>query len=127
VLHLEAGRPQAPSVVQNLRLLKGNAVDVWKHAPPKRWSEAAVGVDAQGRVLFLFARKAFTMTEFNARIVKLGAVRAMHMEGGPEASLSLRGTVKLDLCGSYETGFREDDTNTKQWPLPNVLGVRAAP
>lgn len=30
----------------------------------------------------------------------------------------------LDLAGSYETGFREDDTNVGQWPIPNVLGVR---
>ena len=34
---------------------------------------------------------------------------------------------RLDLAGSYETGFFERDSNTQQWALPNVLGVRAAP
>lgn len=48
----------------------------------------------------------------------------MHVEGGPEASLSIHtGGVDLDLCGSYETGFNENDSNTHQWAIPNVLGV----
>ena len=49
---------------------------------------------------------------------------AMHVEGGPEASLLIHtGGVDLDLCGSYETGFKEDDSNARQWAIPNVLGV----
>src|SRR5439155_18226285 len=96
----------------------------WAHAPPRKWSEAAVAQDKEGRVLFVFSRAPFTMTEFNRKLVTLGVVRAMHLEGGPEASLSVRGAVKQDLAGSYETGFREDDTNEKQWPIPNVSGVR---
>jgi hypothetical protein len=47
----------------------------------------------------------------------------MHAEGGPEASLSVRGAVKLDLSGSFETGFVENDLNMRQWAIPNVLGV----
>lgn len=129
LLDLEAGAlPPAgdyPSLVQNLRLLKTPGVDVWAHAKPKRWSEAAVAQDADGRILFVFSRQPFTMTQFNHELVsRLGAVRAMHVEGGPEASLSIHTQkLRLDLCGSYESGFREDDTNGKQWPIPNVLGI----
>jgi hypothetical protein len=48
----------------------------------------------------------------------------MHVEGGPEASLSVHsGGVELDLCGSFETGFVSDDANPLQWPIPNVIGV----
>ena len=48
----------------------------------------------------------------------------MHVEGGPEASLSIHaGGIDLDLNGSYETSFNENDGEKKQWPLPNVLGV----
>jgi hypothetical protein len=48
----------------------------------------------------------------------------MHLEGGPEASLSIHVPgLDLDLCGSYETGFLEDESNKEQWPLPNVIGV----
>jgi hypothetical protein len=54
----------------------------------------------------------------------LGIQRAMHVEGGPEASLSIRAPdLKLDLCGSFETGFVGDDANAKQWAIPNVIGA----
>jgi hypothetical protein len=52
-------------------------------------------------------------------------VALQHLEGGPEAQLYLRlGDVELDLCGSYETGFLENDDNLHAWPLPFVLGAR---
>ena len=39
------------TAIQNLRLIKGGGVNVWK--PGKRkWSEAAVALDASGRLLF---------------------------------------------------------------------------
>jgi len=51
----------------------------------------------------------------------------MHLEGGPEASLSIHADgVDLDLAGSYETGFWPDDSNVRQWPIPNVIGVMRA-
>jgi hypothetical protein len=116
-------------VVQNLRLIRNPGRSVW---PPtaKRWSEAAVGMDAGGRLLFLFARCPLSMAEFNRAVLglPLGVMQAMHVEGGPEASLSLHaGGFDLDLCGSYETGFHEGDSNHLQWPIPNVLGVKRLP
>jgi hypothetical protein len=118
-----------PSIAQSLRLIKAPGEDVWQKAPAsKRWSDAAIGQDKDGRILFLFSRTPFSMHELNQKLLALpiGIVRAMHVEGGPEASLSVRGPgIKLDLAGSYETGFHEDDKNDRQWPLPNVLGVVA--
>jgi hypothetical protein len=119
-----------PSVAQSLRLLKAPGEDVWLHAPAsKRWSEAAIGQDKQGRILFLFSRTPFSMHELNTRLLAspLEVIRAMHVEGGPQASLSVRGPLKLDLAGSYETGSNENDGNDRQWPLPNVLGVSLKP
>jgi hypothetical protein len=119
------------SVAQSLRLLKSPGEDVWAKAPAsKKWSEAAIGQDKQGRILFLFSRTPFSMHDLNVRLhaLPLEIVRAMHVEGGPEASLSVRGPgLKLDLMGSYETGSHEDDDNHRQWPLPNVLGVVVRP
>jgi hypothetical protein len=112
-------------VVQNLRLIAGERRNVWA-ASEKRWSEAAIAVDSHDRVLFLFSRAPYTMRDFNALILglPLDLTRAMHVEGGPEASLSIHtATVNFDLCGSYETGFLHDDSNRQQWPIPNVLGV----
>jgi hypothetical protein len=113
-------------VVQNLRLIAGGRKNVWS-ASNKRWSEAALAIDSQGRLLILFSRAPHTMRDFNQRLLRLplDIQQAMHLEGGPEASLSIHvpGLV-LDLCGSYETGFLEDESNTEQWPLPNVIGVQ---
>ena len=55
----------------------------------------------------------------------LRITNAMHVEGGPEASLSIHTAgIDLDLNGSYETGFNENDDEREQWPIPNVLAVR---
>lgn len=114
------------TVVQNLRLIKGPGRNVWSRRE-QRWSEAAVAEDRRGRLLFLFCRAPFAMAEFNDLLLaaQMEIVRAHHVEGGPEASLSVHaGGVDLDLCGSYETGFYPSDENRRQWALPNVLGVR---
>jgi hypothetical protein len=66
------------------------------------------------------------MRDFNQLLLRLplDVQQAMHLEGGPEASLSIHAPgIDLDLSGSYETGFLEDDSNREQWPLPNVIGV----
>ena len=113
------------TVIQNLRLIRDPAVNVWAQSD-RRWSEAAIALDRQGRILFLFCRSPFTMHDFNALVtaLPLGVTRAMHVEGGPEASLSVRGPgLAVDLAGSYETGFNPADDNSKQWPLPNVVAV----
>ncbi|UCF67161.1 MAG: phosphodiester glycosidase family protein [Acidobacteriota bacterium] len=115
------------TVIQNLRLIRAPGRNVWSQQD-KRWSEAAIATDAEGRVLLLFIREPFSMWELNHRLLALplGIVRAMHVEGGPEASLSIRaGSLRLDLAGSFETGFLEDETNLGQWALPNVIGIGA--
>jgi len=122
---LPATLSQYDIVVQNLRLIAANRKNVWSPSA-RRWSEAALALDSKGRLLFLFSRAPYSMRQFNDLVLALplDVVRAMHLEGGPEASLSIHVPgVDLDLCGSYETGFREDDTNARQLAIPNVLGV----
>jgi len=116
------------TVIQNLRLIRDPGVNVWS-ASGRRWAEAAIALDRDGHILFLFSRSPFIMRDFNALLLRLplGIVRAMHVEGGPEASLSVRGPgVALDLAGSFETGFYDSDGNAAQWPLPNVLAVEVS-
>jgi len=113
--------------VQNLRIVRGDRRVVWANGP-RRWSEAAVAADGQGRLLLLFCRDGLPVAEFARRVLAapLDVRGVMHVEGGPEASLSIHaGGLDLDLCGSYETGFNENDTNAAQWPIPNALGVTA--
>jgi len=115
------------TVVQNLRLLKSPGRNVWSKQE-RRWSEAAIAIDGEGRILFLFSREPYTMWDFNRMLLStpLDVKRAMHAEGGPEASLSIHaGGVDLDLSGSFETGFNENNDNPRQWSIPNVLGVKS--
>lgn len=115
------------TVIQNLRLISAARGNVWPKSE-RQWSEAAVGADDRDRIVFVFSRSPLSMSEFNQKLLKLGLgiTRAMHVEGGPEASLTIRSAkVNLDLCGSYETGFNENDDNQKQWVIPNVIGVIA--
>jgi hypothetical protein len=47
------------------------------------------------------------------------------MEGGPEAQLYVHaGETELEMFGSYETSFKENDQNEMAWPVPNVIGMR---
>lgn len=112
-------------VIQNLRLMTTKRGNVWAQSD-RRWSEAALGIDAKGRLLFLFSRAPYTMRDFTNLLLRLplDLAGAMHLEGGPEASLSIHaGNVDIDLAGSYETGFWPSDSNHAQWPIPNVLGI----
>ena len=114
------------TAVQNLRLLKAPGHSVWKNEG-RRWSEAALGLDGEGRILMIFLRAPRSMVELNQLLLKLplDVVRAQHLEGGPEASLSIHaGGVDMDLAGSYESGFNENHDNSAQWKLPNVIGVK---
>jgi hypothetical protein len=131
LLDLDAGHEAADayrSAVQNLRLIKAPGKNVWK-PNGRAWSEAAVGQDVEGRILFLFSREGYEMAAWNRRVLALpiGVVAAMHVEGGPEASLSLcTAAPALHLAGSFETGFNANDDNAAQWPIPNVLAVLPA-
>ena len=122
---LDALRKRYRSLVQSYRLLGCDGAALpWQD--PKQYSAAAIGVDRSGRVVFLHARAGFTMKELSAALATHDLAGALFLEGGPEASLVVRGKDgSLDLNGSYETGFVENDQNTAFWELPNVIGLSA--
>jgi hypothetical protein len=115
------------SAVQNLRLVKRPGSNQWTQQT-RKWSEAALGEDDAGRMLFIFSRSPFSMHDLNQELLAagIGLVAAQHLEGGPEAQIYVHaGNFELEMFGSYETSFGENDTNSIPWPVPNVLGVRA--
>jgi hypothetical protein len=113
------------TVIQNLRLIKGGGQNVWKDKS-KKWSEAAIAIDNQGRVLLLFIKSPLSLNEFNENLLNmpLDIANAMHLEGGSEASMSIcTNELQIHLSGSDKTGIMRSDSNLVQWGLPNIVGV----
>jgi len=113
-------------VVQNLRLIQRPGVDKW-HPQTKKASETALGEDAEGRILFIFARSPFSFFELNEELLHahIGLLAAQYLEGGPEAQIYVHsGSSEMEMFGSYETAFEENDKNSEAWPIPNVLGIK---
>jgi hypothetical protein len=112
-------------IVQNLRLIKHPGENRWSPKGEK-WSEALLGEDDSGRILFIFCRSPYTMYDLNEILLSL-PIRlsaAQHLEGGPEAQLYIHhGQTKIELFGSYETGFFLNNSNFSAWPIPNIIGI----
>lgn len=109
--------------VQSIRMVGCSRENVWTQEP-RSWSSALVGADAQGRILFLHTRAPYTMHDLVDMLLAgpLDLVALHYAEGGPEASLYVRGPgVERHEVGSYETGFVENDSNADEWDLPNVI------
>lgn len=121
---LEKIRENYESIVQNLRLIKKPGINRWSQQE-KMWSEAALGEDKDGNILFIFSRSPFTMYDLNKELIGLGVIAAQHLEGGPEAQLYIKlKDYESEMFGSFETKFVENDKNGIAWPIPNVIGIR---
>ena len=114
---VETIRADYGSLVQNLRLIKRPGVNRWSQQD-KRWSEAALGEDEAGRMLFIFSRVPFSMHDLIRELLqaRIGIVAAQHLEGGRLAQLYVKvGGVELELF--------DGAGSASAWPIPNVLGV----
>jgi hypothetical protein len=113
---LAALRRRYRSIVQNYRLLDcdGQPV-VWKDA--RRFSAAAVGLDEDGRAVFIHARTPMQMSELAQLLAARRLRGAMYVEGGPEASLYVKaGATEVADVGTTLLG------NSTFVSIPNVLG-----
>ncbi|NOX37881.1 MAG: phosphodiester glycosidase family protein [Calditrichaeota bacterium] len=118
---------QYHTVIQNLRLIKRPGINRWSPKNQEAWSVTALGEDRQGRVLFIFCATPFPMYTFNQILLSLpiDLVAAQYLEGGPEASLYLRGEREtLGFMGSMDTVRLQNPTSEKFLPLPVVIGVK---
>ena len=120
---LAALRRRYRGLAQSYRLLGcDGAAIAW--ADPKSYSAAAIGVSRDGRLALLHARAPHVMSELARTVATLDLGGAIFVEGGPEATLVVRGRDgEVVRIGSFETGFVENDGNRVEWDLPNILGV----
>ena len=122
---MDSVRTDYASVIQNIRLIKRPGENRWP-VKPKKWSEAALGEDKHGFLLMIFCRSPYTMYDFNEILLSLpiDVVCAQHLEGGPEAQLYVnQGETELEITGSYESNFWENEANSRAWPVPNIIGI----
>jgi hypothetical protein len=113
------------TLIQNLRMISCQQKNTWSKQE-RRWSMAVLGMDATGHILFIFTRSPYSVHDFSDVLLSLPIAihNAMYLEGGPEATLYLSsGEIELEMFGSYETGFNENDYNPVAWPIPNVIGI----
>jgi hypothetical protein len=111
--------------VQSIRMLSSKGRNVWREQA-KKHSTAAIGMDGQGRILFIHSRSPYPVHDLVEilLVLPMGLKTCMYVEGGPEAQLYVHsGSVELEAVGSFESGFREDDSNMAAWPVPNVVGI----
>jgi hypothetical protein len=119
-------RKQYGTLVQSIRMVSAKGKSVWKANAGKKWSMAGIGMDSAGRILFVHVRSPYAMSELGPILTGLPiALRTlMYVEGGPEAQMFIQSDqVEMEFVGSYETGFRENDSNASAWPIPNVIGI----
>lgn len=107
-------RQEYRTVVQNLRLIKHDGRNRWSPSR-KRWREAALAEDREGRALFILCTRALSMHDFNELVLALplDLVAAQHLEGNATAGL---------WVGLLPSGYASGIAATGK--VPNVLGIR---
>jgi hypothetical protein len=118
--------PAYRRVVQNLRMVKRPGESRWS-PQERRWSEAALGEDREGRPLFIFCAAPLPLDRLIDALLALplGLVAAQHLEGGSQAQLFIAaGGRTVEAVGGYETAFAVPDASRTARPIPNVIGVR---
>lgn len=121
----EDWRPRYRGFVQGIRMLSCRGENVWE-PQPRRASTAAIGLDGEGRLLFVHVRTPLTTHDAIEllRELPLGLERLMYAEGGVETQLWVRDPVgEHEFVGSLGAGLDPEADNRRAWPVPNVLGV----
>lgn len=121
----EALRPKYRSFLQSIRMLSCRQENVWSPRQ-KAWSIVALGMDKQGRILFLFTQSPYTVHDFINILLELplDIYNAMYLEGGPPATLYIScNGFRMERHGIIEAGPLQDSVLNTDWPIPNVLGV----
>jgi hypothetical protein len=110
------------TLVQSIRMISCERRNVWAPSD-RRFSTAAIGLDAKGRVLFFHARTPWPVHDLVKALLELpiDLAQAMYVEGGPEAQLFARGGGReIERLGTFERAPGAADTG-KAWPVPNVI------
>lgn len=118
--------PQYEVVVQNFRLLGARGAQIWPENGPVH-AVAAIGADAEGRILFLHCRESVTVHRFVEILLAhpdLHLTAAVYVEGGSQAALTLRLPGRSATWAGRSAAQFLLGGEGGQTPLPNVIGAR---
>jgi hypothetical protein len=114
------------TVIQNLRLIKRPGLNRWSQQD-KRWSEAALGQDQDGNLLFIFCESPYSMHDLGNFLLGLPIKIdcAQHLEGGVQASFYLKhNKTEISKVGRYKTSSVMNNPEGLFFPIPNVIGIK---
>lgn len=114
---------------QGMRMIDCNGEQLDWNKRKQSCSMLVAAKDELGRIWFIFSRSPYTHNQMIAFMdgFKEDLRNAIYLEGGPETSLYIDiGEHCIEKIGSYVSDTYPRDTNLDFWPLPNVIGIRAA-
>jgi hypothetical protein len=117
--------PRYGLIIQNYRLIDANGRALWLPGGPAH-SIAAVGQDAEGKILFIHCRTPMTGQDFAASLLRLplGLRSLMYVEGGFQAGMLVRSPNLQRLWSGYSVAGFLHLRESGGALLPNVLGAR---
>ena len=113
------------SLIQSIRMISCKGENVWKQQN-KIWSIASIGMDKDGKILFIHSRSPYSTHDFINLLLEIpiNIKRAMYTDGGSVAQMFVKsGKIGNEYLGSYSTGSNESDNNFIGWPIPNIIGI----
>lgn len=120
-------KPRYGTLIQSIRMISCKGRNVWR-ADGKRASVSAVALDSSGHVLFIHSSYAMSTHDLidSLLVLPLDIVRAMYVEGGPQAQLYVESADRImEFSGKLNPLF--GSAGGLAWPLPNVIGVKRKP
>jgi len=127
VISLEKIEKSYSSIIQNERLIKKPGENRWSRGGKTWWSEAALGEDKDGRILFLYTQASFKMYDLNNRLLELplDLVSAQHLEGGLPAQIYFNyEDVEIEFHSGHEVDFSREKNPVTGLGIPNVIGIK---
>jgi len=112
------------TLIQNIRMISCRQENVWAKQE-KKWSMAVFGVDRDHNGLFIFSEAPYSGHDLVNILLSLpvSIYNAMYLEGGPEASLYLRGgDWEVEKVGFHEAAYGQGATGSLLVPLPISSG-----
>jgi uncharacterized protein YigE (DUF2233 family) len=105
-------------------MISNQGKNVWEESS-ESYSVASVGLDQQGRVLFIFSKHPRTIHDLNDILLQmpLDIQACMFMEGGPTAGLYVdAGPIQSSWQGGSESTLWLNKPGSLA-KVPNVLGI----